>query len=278
MRYLRHIFAPVIKIYRKYQWHKQESEIEKAIVNLGTGSLAKRVDLYGKKILIISPHPDDELIGCYEILKLYGPNVDVYYTGLTGRELSKENKRIRTEEFIRLCSACCVNYILPSGNWRTDLKKCFSEKEYDCLFVPSYIDWHWEHRAVCIEALSLVNKYQMELEVYLYCVTVPIPTQFVNSYAERTKRKWDLFYKIYKSQRYMPISRFRIAEKRYMADEKNYEPYFHINTVSLAEVIECFLTLNMSCLDGMEKQINDLKRILNSSLLLYEELESVNSE
>ena len=278
MRYLRHIFSPVIKIYRNYHWQKQEADIERLSFDEKIALRAQLVDLSEKKILIISPHPDDELIGCYEILKLYGSNVDVYYTGLTGRELSEENKRIRTEEFVRLCSACCANCILPSENWKIDLKKYISENDYDCLFIPSYIDWHWEHREVCVEALSLIQGLQKEMDIYLYCVTVPIPIQFVNSYAEKTENKWSLFNKIYKSQRYMPISRFRITEKRYVTDGKKFEPYYNLSIESLAGVLGAFRSLDTNRLDSMEKQINDLQLILDSSFRFYKKLESANLE
>ena len=236
------------------------------------------MDLSGKKILIISPHPDDELIGCYEILELYNNNVDVYYTGLTGRNLSEENRRIRTKEFIKLCNICRVNCILSTENWRKELEEMLTKKIYDCVFIPSYIDWHWEHRDVCMETLTLIQKSQYNTEIFLFCVTVQMPIQIVNFYAEKTPNKWNLFYKVYKSQRYMPIDRFKTVERRYVINGVSFEPYFRINNSDMTHVIDYFCSLNVDCLNDMEKQINDLERIHESSLPLYIKLQIANSE
>jgi len=49
-----------------------------------------------KKIIIVSPHPDDELIGCYEIIKKYiNAEIIIIYT-------SNEINKIRREECLKL--------------------------------------------------------------------------------------------------------------------------------------------------------------------------------
>lgn len=128
---------------------------------LGTYSCQEQVELVfdsNKRILVISPHPDDETIGCFGVLKNFGRQCDVLC--LTKGErgdpnlLPEEVAEIRYEEFSTVMSR------LDIKNWRMldgvdgKLNSCkhilngIRLQDYDCVFIPNFVDQHPDHIAV----------------------------------------------------------------------------------------------------------------------------------
>ena len=109
------------------------------------------------RILILSPHPDDESIGCGGLLSLYGSQCDVVVmTDGSRGDINipqSEMKRIRREEFLKAISHVAVrNYRLldyPDGELilHPDCMKEINIGSYRKVFIPHYSEAHADHKA-----------------------------------------------------------------------------------------------------------------------------------
>ena len=113
-----------------------------------------------KKILVVSPHPDDESIGCGGLLSIYGKQIDVLLVtnGNKGHNSTINDetcKSIRKKEFEAAMKLANVNKVvqldLPDGKINTrnakTLKK-YSISNYDFIFVPNKNEQHMDHKVV----------------------------------------------------------------------------------------------------------------------------------
>lgn len=89
-----------------------------------------------KKILVISPHADDEILGCYGYISseiANGSNVHVIY-GAVGGVDSKQNLQLRIDEINNVANAVGFTYSILSYNKDAEMDT-MSDRE-----VISYID------------------------------------------------------------------------------------------------------------------------------------------
>lgn len=167
------------------------------------------------KVLILCPHADDEWIGCSSIIKTC--KADVLYSRLYGYNTNEDNRLTRDKE-ITQCS-CDNNFTLITSDCiNTTLSEMLSKNQYDAIFAPSPIDWHWEHRYVfdtLVEALSTVPDC-VRNQIFLYHISVPcvdsdgIYAAFMDNNAQ--KQKWSYFDLNYVSQK-MPDKRYKLQER-----------------------------------------------------------------
>lgn len=125
-------------------------------------SLVKQDD----KILIIAPHPDDEVISCGGFIAKYSKQIDILCINSSGvkyewnSESAEEIAQIRCNEFYNVMKKSGVNKSFIAKIWGIppmfeDIKKHiddylenFNMKEYDIILVPDRLDGHREHRFV----------------------------------------------------------------------------------------------------------------------------------
>ena len=220
-------------------------------------------------ILIVSPHPDDELIGCYSIIDAYPERVSVFYTGLTGKDRSVENKRIRVSELVDFCKKMNVSLINTENDWINELHALLDKHVFKYIFVPSPIDWHEEHTLVFKEVLNYVINLRLDTAVICYRVTVPFG-KFSNCYSIMDNRlynnKWITFNDVYPSQKYMPVKRFQINETQYVFNRKNCsaEVFMYLNKAQETKLINVVNKKNLYL------YINDFKKVREMSEKEYE--------
>lgn len=227
----------------------------------------------GEKIIYIVPHSDDELISGYNFIKRYGKNILLVYCGFLGEKKSEQIMGVRKQEFLKSCTEMNVEYELISGNIEDELSEIVNRFKPQYICIPSYIDWHFEHRRTN-DALRSILSINKDVNVVWYQISVPIPISFANcivTFSKKDqKKKYDLFRKVYLSQQHIPINRF-IKEEKFCG--KYYECYaaerFMIMKYSeFCEKIDK-LKKSESEIQEMKKDINDLYIIYNKSERLY---------
>ncbi|MDR0287984.1 MAG: PIG-L family deacetylase [Clostridiales bacterium] len=124
------------------------------------------------KVLIISPHPDDETLGCGgAIIKMLSSSIDVAVLMLTdgnGGGRQKDISRIRKEEFMRAKSALgytsslVLNY--PDGqlvSYQEELvnriREILFEQAPKLIFIPYLLDYPIDHRTANIALAQALN-------------------------------------------------------------------------------------------------------------------------
>ena len=142
-----------------------------------------------KKILVIAPHPDDEILGCGGIIKKYaGEGKDVYVLIVTNAfvgapelfsELGTENVRKEARDshvFLGVKDTFFLDFpaprldTIPSYQLSNAILKYLTELKIDTLFIPHRGDIHKDHRIVyeaAIVAARPINNCPVR-RVYAY--------------------------------------------------------------------------------------------------------------
>ena len=109
--------------------------------------------------IIVAPHPDDEIIGCYEVLKR-GESPIIIYGGNTPSERREEVKNIR--KFFDIKVQLFQNSIPPN----------LIQPE-NIFYFPNHTDeYHLEHRAYGFQGESLARQ-GMNVTFYTTLMNVP---------------------------------------------------------------------------------------------------------
>lgn len=149
------------------------------------------------RILVVSPHPDDESIGCGGLLLNYGSQCDVLLVtdGRTAHgedETDDECARERQKEFEKVFEYAPVNeyflFNVPDGKaWRCEKKLSeFDFSPYTKIFVPNRAEENVDHRAVNENVRRVMRKMRLRAELYEYEVWAPLafPTHFLDISAQ----------------------------------------------------------------------------------------------
>lgn len=130
--------------------------------------------------VIIAPHPDDEIIGCYEILNTVET---VIYDGSTSQQRREEALNLR--DHIPNVKMQMFNYSIPP---------LILNKE-NVFYFPYFEDIHPLHRKWAFSGEQLARN---GFNVIFY--TTNMNTQFIREVSE-PERKEELLNKIYSSQK-----------------------------------------------------------------------------
>ena len=257
------LYSIITTIVQKCKWSNQLKPY--------TGN-CKELHIDRKKTLVISPHADDELIGCYTYLIENTPLV--FLCSMTGSKHDVENKRVREEEFIAFCKHKNIPYCISNVELKRDLLNVLQAYEPDRVLLPSEVDWHYEHRfanSILLDCLSELNK---KPEIVWYQISVPFPIERVNRVLKMSdaifKEKWNAFFLYYKSQNNINQPRFRFIEKKQYNDGI-YEKYI---CMSFEQWRCAILKLGEieSDLDSMKSYINDLTKLFRKSISFYDRI------
>lgn len=168
-----------------------------------------------RKILLMVPHADDELISSYSILK-YSEDVTVYYCGFTGQNKTDENRITRRKELFELCSIFGTKVIEGNGSCE-NLEDVLRHRNYDYVLLPSIADWHEEHRKISYMLNDICSNLNIAPIIFCYSVTVPNESEneviCIPLSKEQQAMKYDIFRRVYHSQSFMPVERLRLNER-----------------------------------------------------------------
>ena len=166
------------------------------------------------RFLIISPHADDESIGCGGLMLRYGSQGDILLLtdgrkGYDSRIDSVDEDaltRIREEELRHAAALCGIRGItalgIPDGTVAAHAQLVLQTDitGYDYIFVPNQYERHKDHRAAAQLALAMKRQQHARAQIYQYEVWSPIPEPtIVLDLTDVMPRKEELV-SIYRSQ------------------------------------------------------------------------------
>lgn len=148
--------------------------------------------LQEKKVLVLSPHPDDDVIGCGGTLCRYhlmGAEVAVVYMtdGRKGNPRYREDElvRIRQEEAKRASRIIGISKTIfldnrdseltVSHKTVTELSKILSDYKPEAVFLPFFMDNHPDHIAAGQIFFSAAKSPPVAM-CYSYGIWTPLPT------------------------------------------------------------------------------------------------------
>jgi LmbE family N-acetylglucosaminyl deacetylase len=167
-------------------------------------SLVVENQLPGENVLVIAPHPDDEVIGCGGTLRRHadaGGSIDILYC-----TMDTEDRRKESADAARLLGARSREYLdfpVESLHNRCDLAVRFADiiahKKPDIVFLPFWFDNHTDHRAVNEALLSAATNRKFGFLVYAYPVWFPLYPNVLSDIGTVWERKKDMI-RCYQSQ------------------------------------------------------------------------------
>lgn len=162
-------------------------------------------DLRDKRILFITPHPDDETLGCGGIIsKLVDTDAVVEVVLCTDDNVEDElgEKGIRLKEFQEAISILGVDKVFYMGQKDGTLKannellakqiaRLIIDQKIDWIFIPYILDVNEDHRAVArILAKSLSNIPSINVAMYEVWTPILYPNLYVDitdTYSNKVK-------------------------------------------------------------------------------------------
>lgn len=157
------------------------------------------------RLLIVSPHADDESIGCGGLLSLYGKQCDLILLtdgrkGHTTDKYSDENELIitRKNEFANAANIADINKVIfldiEDGAVIQNKNKVYRQNivEYDYIFVPNRYESHLDHKVVLQLFHKMKKRQHAKARIFEYEVWTPLrhPTWFldITSVSEKKQR------------------------------------------------------------------------------------------
>ena len=139
-----------------------------------------------KRILVIAPHPDDEVLGCGgTIIKNIKQGNEVYLCIMAdgderyyGKEALKEKRKeaLRVSEFLGIKKVFFCDFVaaymdkIPQNDINHKLKKIIEECQPEILFIPHQGDLHRDHQitfwCAMVAAKPHINQFLKKILCY----------------------------------------------------------------------------------------------------------------
>ena len=147
-----------------------------------------------EKVIVISPHPDDEAIGCGGTIAAHIDNGDIVHiifltSGEKGGHGKSEEETIEIREGEAKAAAAILNitgiefWREPDGNFQaseTNIARLFNTIEQfkpDVIYVPHHNEEHKDHKSAALlmkRTLPYLNGTSEKPVVYMYEIWTPI--------------------------------------------------------------------------------------------------------
>ncbi len=206
------------------------------------------------KILIIAPHPDDEVIACGGFIAKYHSQIDILCVNSSGIQYQGETlspeevAQVRCDEFYSTMKLAGINKCYIEKLWGKpvmieemeshydDYLSRFNMKDYDFILVPHKEDAHPEHRFVgnvLLKHFLETQGYKENLKILRYELWSPLKEP--NHYEDITdfvdkKRELILNYKIRDGKNYaeriLGLNKYRTLKPFFARRESYAEAYF----------------------------------------------------
>ncbi|TVM04332.1 MAG: hypothetical protein CV087_00095 [Candidatus Brocadia sp. WS118] len=154
--------------------------------------MSKVDGLREKKVLVLAPHPDDDIIGCGGTLYQYhlmGSEIVVVYMtdGRKGNNRHREDELVcmRQEEAKRASKIIGVNRLIfldnrdtelsPSPKTIKELSEILGDLKPEAIFLPFFLDNHHDHIATS-QIFFSISKSFTSCMCYSYGIWTPLPT------------------------------------------------------------------------------------------------------
>lgn len=138
-----------------------------------------------RETLIIAPHPDDEIIGCYEILKDTSLSIGILYAGTT--EGKRREEAVKLRNHIGNIKAQLFQHTIPTSLINENTTFYFPDPIYEV---------HPDHRQWGFIGESLARG---GMDVIFYSVIMSAP--YIHRLADKADEKEELLNKVYPSQK-----------------------------------------------------------------------------
>ncbi len=149
----------------------------------------------GNKIIILIPHPDDEIIGCGGLIfKLIEQNKQIIFFYNT----VSESERI--EELKKVNEITGIRFIINEGYYRKKLKEVIESEKPDVIIIPDFIENHADHYKIAEELyFVLKNRPDFKVKILMYEIWTPHQPNVVIEITNYIEKKIEVL-KLYKSQ------------------------------------------------------------------------------
>ncbi|MCX6806994.1 MAG: PIG-L family deacetylase [Candidatus Berkelbacteria bacterium] len=137
----------------------------------------------GKKILVLSPHPDDDVFGCGGTLALYPKTAEItsiyFSNGSRDNIESKgENEAKASGKILNLSEQIFLK--LPDGEFSAsdvNLAKFLyylKKSDPDVVYLPFFLDPNPDHQEVCRFVYKACQRFKKELKLYSFEIWNPL--------------------------------------------------------------------------------------------------------
>ena len=213
-----------------------------------------------QRVLIVSPHPDDETIGCGGVIGLHRQAGDeVVLLMVTNGNASRaegrtaaamaEQRRIESERAGQILGlSTVVRLDWPEHGWTEDqfagwLDSHWPELQPDLVYGPSCIDYHPVHRRVAGGlALALQRSTGDAPVIHMYQIHVPLTPVFVNLLVDihRTAATKAQALAAYTSQAdsITPLHRLARYERSYYGHDHDIEVFWQGTATQYQQLIQ----------------------------------------
>ena len=166
----------------------------------------KPVELQGpsqRKIMVIAPHPDDEVFGAGgTLLKALARGAEVHIVYVTDGENDERREAIR-DDAVSSCKALGVSYTflgcetlnipLSDGEVNQKLSWLLHEIRPEAMFIPFLLDDHDDHRRASELFMTVARESDLgRMEIWAYQVYSTVLPNVVVNITEQADRKREL--------------------------------------------------------------------------------------